>query len=221
MNQILENSLNTKSPITNNSNNTISLKKFKIIFWISLLFILIFIMIYFLLRYHSSQKEKLSKNLADNFSIHTLYSNNTDYISKKITSNLEDKEPFVVGLLKIDKINIMYPILSKSSEELLKISPCRFYGPMPNEVGNLCIAGHNYANKKHFGNLSLLNIGDIFQIYDLNGNTIDYIIYNKLEVSANDTSCINQNTNNIREVTLITCNTIKGNRLVLKAKENR
>ena len=178
-------------------------------------------MIYFLLRYHSLQKEKLSKNLADNFSIHTLYSNNTNYITEKTISNLESVDPFVVGLLKIDKINIMYPILSKSSEELLKISPCRFYGPMPNEIGNLCIAGHNYANQKHFGKLSLLDIGDIFQVYDLNGNTIDYIIYNKLEVSANDTSCMNQNTNNIREVTLVTCNTIKGTRIVIKAKENR
>ena len=31
------------------------------------------------------------------------------------------------------KQNITYPILSTTSEELLKISPCRFYGPMPNE----------------------------------------------------------------------------------------
>ena len=41
----------------------------------------------------------------------------------------------------------------------------------------------------------------------------------KLEVPANDTSCMNQNTNGTREITLITCNTIKGTRIVIKAKE--
>ena len=115
----------------------------------------------------------------------------------------------------------MYPILSTSSEKLLEISPCRFYGPMPNEIGNLCIAGHNYANQKHFGKLSSLEKGDLIEIYDSNGSKTNYIIYNKFEVHANDISCTNQNTNNKREVTLVTCNTIKGNRLVVKAKENR
>lgn len=216
MNQILENKLLTKSTPLKTSN---SLKKFKFVLVFSILIIALCIIIYLFSRYNSYKKEKISKSLVTNFGITTLYANNNNYIATKATNNIE--EPFVIGLLKIDKINLMYPILSNTSEELLKISPCRFYGPMPNEIGNLCIAGHNYANQKHFGKLTSLEINDIFQVYDLNGNYIDYIIYEIKEVPANDTSCINQITNNLREVTLITCNTIKGTRIAVKAKENR
>lgn len=216
MNQILESKVLTKSTSLTPTNSS---KKFKFILIFSILIIALCIIIYLILKYNSYKKEKFSKSLVTNFGITTLYANNNNYIANKTTTNIE--EPFVIGLLKIDKINLMYPILSNTSEELLKISPCRFYGPMPNEIGNLCIAGHNYANQKHFGKLTSLEINDIFQIYDLNGNSIDYIIYEIKEVPANDTSCINQDTNNSREVTLVTCNTIKGTRIVVKAKENR
>lgn len=219
MNQILENKLLTKTLPLKTNNKTNSLKKFKFILIFSVIVIIICIIIYLFLKYNSYKKEKISKDLVTNFTITTLYANNNNYIASKTTNNIE--EPFVIGLLKIDKINLMYPILSNSSEELLKISPCRFYGPMPNEIGNLCIAGHNYANQKHFGKLTSLEINDIFQVYDLNGNYINYVIYEIKEVPANDTSCINQDTNNLREVTLVTCNTIKGTRIVIKAKENR
>ena len=218
MNQILGNKLelNYTKYHSNNSN-----KKFKIIFVISLIFILFFIIFYFLLKYNANKKEKLSKNLTSNFSIQTLYSTDNNYSATRtsVLNNEISSEPFVIGLLKIDKIGLMYPILSTVSDELLEISPCRFYGPMPNEIGNLCIAGHNYINQKHFGKLSSLTSNDIIEIYDLNSNKIDYIIYEKSEVTADDTSCMSQNTNGIREVTLITCYTIKGTRIVIKAKE--
>ena len=216
MNQILESKVLTKSTPLAPTNSS---KKFKFILIFSILIIALCIIIYLILKYNSYKKEKISKELLTNFGITTLYANSNNYIASKTTNNIE--EPFVIGLLKIDKINLMYPILSNTSEELLKISPCRFYGPMPNEIGNLCIAGHNYANQKHFGKLTSLELNDIFQVYDLNGFSIDYIIYEIKEVSANDTSCINQDTNNSREVTLVTCNTIKGTRIVVKAKENR
>lgn len=215
MNQILESKLLTESTLLKTS---ISSKKFKFIFIISILIIALCVIIYLFLKYNSYKKEKISNALITNFGITTLYANNNNYIATT-TANVE--EPFVIGLLKIDKINLMYPILSNTSEELLKISPCRFYGPMPNEIGNLCIAGHNYANQKHFGKITSLEINDIFQVYDQNGNSVDYLIYEIKEVPANDTSCMNQNTNNLREVTLITCNTIKSTRIIVKAKENR
>lgn len=218
MNQILENKSLTKNIYLNNNSPTSS-KKFKLILIFSLTVILLCIIIYLFLRYHAYKKDKISKNLVNNFGITTLYSNSNNYITNRTTTASE--EPFVIGLLKIDKINLIYPILSDTTEELLKISPCRFYGPMPNEIGNLCIAGHNYANQKHFGKLTSLNNSDIFQIYDLSGNSTNYIIYEIKEVPANDTSCISQDTDNSKEVTLVTCNTIKGTRIVVKAKENR
>lgn len=220
MNQILENNLTLNSSKKFNSNNIV--KKFKIAFLVSTILIVFLIIFYFLLKYNAYRKEKLSENLASNFGIQSLYNKNNNYSAVKTSIVNEENSlfnPFVIGLLKIDKINLMYPILSTVSDELLEISPCRFYGPMPNEIGNLCIAGHNYRNQKHFGKLSSLDTGDLIEVYDLNSNKVDYIIYEKLEVTADDISCMNQNTNGIKEVTLITCNTIKGTRIVIKAKE--
>lgn len=223
MNQILSNQIEIQNNAENkikNASSRSSTSKFKILFWISIFIIFVCIIFYIFTKYNSWQKEKLSKNLTNQFNIRSLYTNQNNYTAEKSIYNSRN-DPFVIGLLKIDKINLMYPILSTSSEKLLEISPCRFYGPMPNEIGNLCIAGHNYANQKHFGKLSSLEKGDLIEIYDSNGSKTNYIIYNKFEVHANDISCTNQNTNNKREVTLVTCNTIKGNRLVVKAKENR
>ncbi len=195
-----------------------SIKKFKLIFWVSFSCIILFIIFYFFMQYNSWKQEKVSESFSNHFTLRNLYTNTNNYIAQRTV--IEEENPFVIGLLKIDKINLMYPILSHTSEELLKISPCYLSGPMPNEIGNLCIAGHNFANQTHFGKLSSLTEGDIIQIYDLNSKEVNYKIYKITEVVANDTSCLNQNTNGSREVTLITCNTIKGTRIVVKAKEN-
>ncbi len=90
---------------------------------------------------------------------------------------------------------------------------------MPNEIGNLCIAGHNYVDYKFFSRANELTKGDIITIYDLSGNSLDYSIYNIYETSSNDISCTSQNTNNTRIVTLITCNNVNGKRLIIQAKE--
>lgn len=219
MNQILDTNTFDKNLLLPAANT--SSKKFKWIFRGSLLVIFLCLIFYLFSTYHAWKKEELSRNLVNQFSIRNLYASTNEYTAEKLTANLENSNPFVIGLLKIDKINLMYPILSTTSDELLSISPCRFYGPMPNEIGNLCIAGHNYANQTHFAKLSSLQEGDSLQIYDLNGGYLDYTIYQKSEVAANDTSCISQEVGENREVTLITCNTIKGTRIVIKAKENR
>lgn len=120
--------------------------------------------------YNNNKKEELSKKLVNNFNITSLYSSD-DYTSIR-TSNINfyetEKNTFsVIGLVEINSININYPILSTVNDDLLKIAPCRFYGPMPNEIGNMCIAGHNYNSYKFFSKLKNLKIGDTINIYDL------------------------------------------------------
>lgn len=217
MNQILYKCTFENNNLNNHKNT--NKKKFIIILVCAILLIFIAIFIYFFIKYESFQKEKISKNLVSNFNIMTLYSNSIDNYSLEQVTVESTNEPFVIGLIQIDKIELTYPILSTTTEELLKISPCRFYGPMPNEIGNLCIAGHNYIDDKQFGKIHYLNIGDIIKILDLNGNFIEYVIYDKKEISADDLSCTEQETNGLREITLITCNNVKGNRVCIKAKE--
>jgi LPXTG-site transpeptidase (sortase) family protein len=121
--------------------------------------------------------------------------------------------------LSIPKIDIEYPVLSETSEELLKVSLNKYWGPSPNEIGNYCIVGHNYRNDKFFGNLNKLTNGDKVYLKDMNGRTIEYQVYNQYIVEPTDTSCTSQLTNGKKELTLITCANYGKQRLVVKCRE--
>lgn len=212
MNQIIYNLKNNQS---NNSNIKTKKALYITIFLLFIIMVICFTTIYFFKQYIKEQNEIVSQNLANNFKISTLYSNSTNYDTSTTSTN---SNTFVIGILKIDKIKLVYPILSNCSDELLNISPCRFYGPLPNQPGNICIAGHNYIDTKMFGKLSSLDTGDIVELIDLNGNSVNYNIYDKFEVAADDISCTSQDLNKT-EVTLVTCNTINGTRIVVKAEK--
>lgn len=186
--------------------------RFKLQFYISAILFIILTTVFSTLTYSKSKNEEISKELLDSFS-NSLYSNYQNDIISKLNNN-----SFVIGIIKIEKIKLNYPILSTQSKELLEISPCRFAGPLPNNVGNLCIAGHNYADKRFFGRLKELSLNDKISIYDLSGKKLDYIIYEKREILSTDLSCTSQETNGNIIVTLITCNNISGKRLQIKAK---
>lgn len=195
-----------------NKKQKIKIFSFKLQFYISLFLFIIILILFSSKVYSNTKKEQNSKILTDSFNISTLYDtslNNTDSLYT---------ESFVIGIIEIEKIKINYPILSNQNDELLKISPCRFAGPAPNKIGNLCIAGHNYADKRFFGRLKELSINDKITIYDLSGNHLDYFIYEKREIDSHDLSCISQETNGKKIVTLITCNNISDKRLLIKAK---
>lgn len=140
-------------------------------FWFSFSIALIFLCIFITNIYQMNQQEKISKRLLNNYSLTTLYQNLEDTQNIVTTEKVQvnNRIPFVIGMIRIDKINLNYPILSESNYDLLKISLCRFAGPMPNEIGNLCIAGHNYVDYKLFSRLHELENGDKIDIYDLNG----------------------------------------------------
>ena len=123
------------------------------------------------------------------------------------------------AVLNIPSLGINYTVLSDTSEELLKISLNKFWGPSPNTVGNYCIVGHNYKNKKMFGKLADIKNGDIVELTDNSGKTIKYAVYNKYVVNPEDVACTSQLTNGNKEVTLITCTNYGKQRLVVKARE--
>ena len=124
-----------------------------------------------------------------------------------------------VGTVNIPSINVNYPILSETTDNLLKVSVCKFWGPNPNEVGNLCIAGHNYRNSRFFSKAINMVVGDLIQITDLSGRTLTYTVYDKYTVDPTDVSCTTQLTNGKKIVTLITCTNDSKQRVVIKAQE--
>ena len=129
-----------------------------------------------------------------------------------------------IATINIPKINVQYPILDgetdseAETEALLKISPTKFWGADPNEVGNFCIVGHNYRNTRFFSKVPSLENGDIIEITDTSGNTLRYSVYNKYEVIPEDLSCTSQLTNGRKEITLITCTNDSKKRVIVKAR---
>lgn len=194
------------------SKKTKEKKNYLFVFFLSFSFciILLFYLLFSNLKiFHNNKETELIK---DKYNVTTLYSSNNNYESIKLSNQIS-----IIGLIEIPSINISYPVLSNSNEELLKISVCRFSGPLPNRVGNLCIVGHNYKNSLMFSNLRKLDKNDVIYITDLNNVRLEYIVYDKFTVKENNLECT-KNTSNT-EVTLITCNDIDNSkRIIIKAK---
>lgn len=180
MNQILE---NKKDYLKNK-------KRFSIQLYIYFLVIICIIVFFSWKKISENNLSKTSDATSKSHSITRLYSNTTN---SNITT--DNKQITIIGTIRIPKINISYPIFSKHSDELLKISVCRLYGPNVNSIGNLCIIGHNYNNGVFFSNLYKLNLGDVIDIYDLSSNFVLYEIYEIYEVNADDLNYLNQSTN--------------------------
>lgn len=131
----------------------------------------------------------------------------------------------VIGIVKIPKIKIEYPILDldtynpEETKEPMKYSIVKYWGGNVNDYGNLSIAGHNKYDGTMFGKTKNLQKGDIVELTDLNHNTIQYEIYDIFITDPNDVTILKTKDNTIREVTLITCTNGNKQRLIVKAKE--
>ena len=145
-------------------------------------------------------------------------------VKKEIQTTQEGYRYATVATVNIPKIGVQYPILDgetdsvEETEKLLKMSPVKFWGPEPNEVGNFCIVGHNYRDTRFFSKVPTLENGDLIEITDLSGKTINYQVYNKYEVVPEDTSCTSQLTDGKKEITLITCTNDNKLRVIVKAR---
>lgn len=147
-------------------------------------------------------------------------SQRTEERTKIVESVADDGTRYYTeSILRIDKIGLEYPVLSDTSDELLKISLNKLWGPKPNTVGNYVIIGHNYKTGKMFGRLKELQIGDTFTLEDLTGRVVTYKIYNRYVIDPTDVSCTSQLTDGQKEVTLVTCTSAGAERLVFKALE--
>ena len=145
-------------------------------------------------------------------------------VKKEVQTTQEGYRYATIATINIPKIGVQYPILDgetdsvEETEKLLKMSPVKFWGPEPNEVGNFCIVGHNYRDTRFFSKVPTLENGDLIEITDLSGKTINYKVYNKYEVVPEDTSCTSQLTDGKKEITLITCTNDNKHRVIVKAR---
>ena len=202
-------------------NNT-ELKIYKAIFYMLLIAILV-VLGMIIYKYGSSQiNERESQEVVQAFS-NIDFSNIEEKSENEI--QLEFKGYKVIGIVKIPKIDIEYPILEignidpESAKAPMKISIIKYWGENVNDYGNLSIAGHNNKNGTMFGKTKKLQIGDIVELTDLKGRTIQYSIYDIFVTDTNDVSILLPKEEKVREVTLITCTNGNKQRYILKAKE--
>lgn len=125
----------------------------------------------------------------------------------------------VVGIIKIPKIELEYPILETTSKETLNLSITKFWGNEINEIGNVTLAGHNNLNGTMFGKTKKLEVGDVIELTDIQNVTLKYKVFKIYVIDPNDISCILPEQEGTREVTLITCTNGNKNRLIVKARE--
>ena len=123
----------------------------------------------------------------------------------------------VLGVIKIKKINISYPILEENTINSLNKSVAKLYGGDLNEPGNVVISGHNNRNGRFFSNLHKVNIGDKIEIIDTKGRTVIYTVYSKYETTPEDTVYMTRNTEGKIEISLSTCNNDTTKRLIVLA----
>ena len=212
MNQILETNLNDKK---NKSYRKKTLFFLQLSF--SLFFVIAISIFIFYNNFNLSRKENYSNQVLENYNIARLYANLNNSVDDA-SNEIDDDQIFnIIGIIEISKINLYYPVFSTYSDELLKISPCKFYGPLPGKSGNLCIAGHNYDNDKFFSKISSLSINDEIIIYDNSNNKFSYFVSDIYEVSSDDLSPVYSYDKNNKQLTLITCNNFNNNRIVVKA----
>ena len=206
---------NYNMPIYNNyTNNKIEKNKkfFKLqfIFSILIIFTAISFSIYYI--YSLKNREKISENIIGNYNIYRLYAENSKDQEEIINNNL-------FGIIEIPKISLYYPIFSTLSEENLKVSPCKFYGSNLDENTNICIAGHNYNNDLFFSKIDHLQPEDEIYIYDYTGIKYTYQVTENYEVKEDDLSPIYIYNRNQKNLTLITCNNLNNNRIIVKAEQ--
>lgn len=145
-------------------------------------------------------------------------------LDTKVRKTKNGAQYTTVAVIEIPKINIIYPVIysedtsSKTTEDLLKLSVVKYWGPDANEQGNFCIVGHNYHNKRFFSKISTLKTGDSIYLTDINNKTLEYQVYDKKVIEPDDLKCTTQLTNGETEITLITCTMTGKQRTVVKAR---
>ena len=144
---------------------------------------------------------------------------NTETNEQNLGMQKQYKGYEVEAKLEIPAINLTTYVIKPYSKQALNVSVTKFWGASANEIGNFCIAGHNFQNNIMFKNLKKLKNGDVIFVTDLQNRKIAYTVKNVYTVLPKDVTCLSQKTNGKREITLITCTTDSAKRIIVKAEQ--
>lgn len=186
---------------------------------ILLLIIIIGVTFYYLTKSKTKEINRQMQQESQNDNEQTGKMNTILALPEKVEVNLPEKigKYEILGEIEIPKINVKKYILDETTDESLRLSLTKFWGPNLHEVGNFSIIGHNYNDL--FKRLNELAIGDTFTLTTRNGERRTYEVYKSYIVEPDDMDCIEDSLIGQREVTLITCTVGGTQRLIVKAQE--
>lgn len=116
-----------------------------------------------------------------------------------------------IGIIEIEELQILLPILKEYSAVNMKTTPCVYYGSV--EDGNLVIVGHNYDTQ--FGLLNMLNDEDVIHVNITlsDGTKLQYISIRREELEPDD---VDRMLSTRCDLTLFTCNYIGDKRITFR-----
>ena len=103
-----------------------------------------------------------------------------------------------IGYLSIPSLELELPITADWSYQLLKKSPCRYYGTVRGE--DLVLMAHNYSS--HFGKISQLALGDSVIFTDMDGEITYYEVVGEDVLAP---TSVEEFTSGDFDLTLFTC----------------
>lgn len=124
-------------------------------------------------------------------------------LSQEDADTLSQEE--VIGIIKIEAIDIKYPVLEGTEENVLS----KGIGHLPEtagigEKGNCVLCGHNGSRRgTFFTPLNTIQVGDKVELIDKKGKSHIYKIVNTKVVEPRDNSI--KNTDGTEKLTLFTC----------------
>ncbi|MGZ9587342.1 class D sortase [Paenibacillus marinisediminis] len=185
--------------------------------------------------YYSNQQEQLVKEWQESFNNIQSVSSQTEETtvedeqssSSEVATNKQalSKQDFdankdMEGILKIDKIDLLLPILHGATQSNMKTTAASIENTgTAGEVGNYAIAGHrNYTFGRNFNRLDELEVGDAIQV-DTRDQQYEYIVTEKLVVKPEEVWVLEGNGKD-KEITLVTCEPMVDptHRLIIKGK---
>ena len=203
-------------------NNNVRLLFYKILMLFLIIGVVIIVNLIIIKKIKRKNNEEKNKDIVYEFKELLKIKNN----SKTNSKQKEKKEIFiefegykVIGIIKIPKIDLEYPILEQTTKATMNTSISRYWGNEINSLGNVSLAGHNNYDGTMFGKNKNLNILDVIELTDLYNLTVQYEIYDIFTTHPNNVSILKTTNNKIREVTLITCTNGRKERLIIKAHE--
>ena len=150
----------------------------------------------------------------------TIAINENNEQNQKVNSvqETEDKPNNTIGILEIEKINLIAPVQEGTTSEILKYSVGHFV-ESDEWNGNIALASHNRGSyAKYFKDIDTLTNGDKI-IYKTVYGERKYQVYEKEKIQETNWTKIMENKNE-NTITLITCITNEREyRLCVKAVE--